>query len=74
MKCKYCNADVSPAEKLCPKCHHSVNETNPKNKSRKKKYLTIGIAAIAVIFITTTVGRTLQSQQNAGAEVSQKVS
>ena len=74
MKCKYCNADVSPAEKLCPKCHHSVNEINPKNKSRKKKYLTIGIAAIAVIFITTTVGMTLQSQQNAGAEVSQKVS
>ncbi len=74
MKCKYCNADVSPAEKLCPKCHHPVNEVNPKNKNPRKKYLTIGVAAIAFIFIATTVGITLQSQQFASSEASQQVS
>jgi len=73
MKCKYCNADVSPAEKICPKCHHSVFAENPKNKNPRKKYLTIGVAAIAFIFIATTVGITLQSQQATSSEAAQQI-
>ena len=53
MKCKYCNADVSPAATTCPKCGHSVMELNPETiaKRKKKKYLIIGIIAITFIFI-----------------------
>lgn len=67
MKCNYCHADVSPAEKICPKCHHSVKEDNPETIQKKKRnrYLILGVAAIAIIFIITTIGMTLRSQQNA---------
>ena len=64
MKCNYCHADVSPAEKICPKCHHSVKEDNPETIQKKKRnrYLILGVAAIAIIFIITTIGMTLMVQ------------
>ena len=63
MKCKYCNADVSVAEKICPSCNHPVNEENPETIAKKKKsrWLAIGIAAIAIIFIVTTIGMIMNS-------------
>ncbi len=75
MKCKYCNADVSPAEKICPKCNHSVFEDNPETKAKKKrnKKIGIGVAAIAVIFIGSTIGMTLTSQQNTSKVVEHSV-
>jgi hypothetical protein len=65
MKCKYCNADISLAEKICPKCHHSVKEDNPDalRKKKRNRYITIGVSVIAFIFIVSTIGITLQSQQ-----------
>ena len=76
MKCKYCDADVSVAEKICPSCHHPVNELNPEAIAKKKRnrWLKIGIGLIAVIFIATTVGMTLLSQQERSAETSQSTS
>ena len=74
MKCKYCNADVSPAEITCPKCHHSVMEKNPRTQTeqKKKRLLTIGVAAIAVIFIVTTIGMMVMSQQSSTSNVKQE--
>lgn len=71
MKCKYCNADVSPAATICPKCHHSVMETNPAitAQRKKKRWLIIGVAAIAAVFVFTTIGLTLRSQQNMSEQV-----
>lgn len=76
MKCKYCNADVSPAETTCPKCHHSVMEKNPnaEKNPKQKRFLTIGIAAIAIIFIVTTIGMMAASQQNTTSTVQQETS
>jgi len=76
MKCKYCNADVSAAETICPKCHHSVKEDNPETLKKKKRnrYIAIGVGLIAVIFIVSTVGITLRSQQNLTAQAGQAVS
>ena len=66
MKCKYCNADVSPAEKICPKCNHSVFEDNPQTLAKKKrnKKIGIGVAIITFIFVGSTIGMSLMSQQN----------
>lgn len=73
MKCKYCDADVSVAEKICPHCHHAVNEQNPETikKQKRNRWLKIGIGLIALIFIATTVGMTLLSQQERSVETSQ---
>lgn len=66
MKCKYCNADVSAAEKICPKCHHPVSQDNPETLRKKKRnrYIAIGVGLIAFIFVVSTVGITLRSQQD----------
>ena len=71
MKCLYCNADVSPADKICPKCHHSVQEASPTSLAQKKKqkYINVGVAVIAFIFIITTIGITMSSQQDMGSKV-----
>ena len=78
MKCKYCQADVSAAEKICPKCHHPVNQDNPDTLRKKKRnrYIAIGVGLIAFIFVVSTVGMTMRSQQNlagqAGHETAQQ--
>lgn len=71
MKCKYCNADVSVAEKICPSCNHPVNEDNPETIAKKKKsrWLSIGIAAIAIVFIASTVGMMMNSNTATTAAV-----
>ena len=75
MKCKYCNADVSVAEKICPHCNHPVNEDNPETIAKKKKsrWLAVGIAAIAIIFIVTTVGMIMSSNSATTSAVNSAV-
>ena len=71
MKCKYCSADVSVAEKICPSCHHPVDEDNPETiaKRKKSRWLSFGIAAIAIVFIVTTIGMMMGSSSSVTSTV-----
>ena len=51
-------------------------EKNPQTlqDQKKKRYLTIGVAAIAFIFIVTTIGMMVMSQQSTVSNISQETS
>jgi len=69
MNCKYCGSLVAPQANDCPYCGKKIPTAK---KSRRQLFIIIGIAAVALIFIFTTFGTTLSSQQQTNAQLAKQ--
>jgi hypothetical protein len=65
MKCKYCGTDLAQNETLCHHCGRYLGDLDHVEKTHKKRtvYIGFGIIIIALIFIFTTFGSNLITQQ-----------
>ena len=69
MNCKYCGSLVAPQATACPYCGKKIPTAK---KSRRQLFIVIGIAAVALIFIFTTFGTTLHSQQKTNVQLAKQ--
>lgn len=65
MQCKYCEAEVAPKTKICPRCGRFIGEETDeaKKKRRRALWIALGIVGVALVFVLTTFGGNYLSQQ-----------
>ena len=65
LNCKYCGVEMSEKEKFCPKCGRYLEENDQKkDPNKRKKIVSIIMAAIAVVFIVGIFGISYSPQGN----------
>lgn len=75
MKCKYCEVEISPNEKICHHCGRFLGEEKLDDTKKRKRnmWIALGVIGVAVAFILTTFGGVLLNQQRTNEHLQKQV-